>query len=70
MYEIESGIELPRVRVKHEYPYELMQVGESFYVPDGNMNLLCNYNRVKGRRLGRVYVCRKEGEGIRVWRVS
>jgi hypothetical protein len=39
-------------------------------VPGGNMNVLCNYNRTRGKKLDRKFVCRKEGDGIRVWRVA
>jgi hypothetical protein len=49
---------------------EQLQVGESFLVPAGNMNVLCNYNRINGKRLGRQFVCRKEGDAIRVWRIK
>ena len=69
MYEIDKGIALPKEKVKHNYPHEELQVGESFLVQGGNMNVLCNYNRIKGKRLDRQFVCRKEGDGIRVWRV-
>lgn len=69
MYKIDKGVALPREKVKHDYPHEQLQVGESFLVPGGNMNILCNYNRIKGRKLDRQFVCRKEGNGIRVWRV-
>lgn len=69
MYKIEKGVALPKEKVKHVYPHEDLQVGESFLVPGGNMNVLCNYNRIKGKRLDRQFVCRKEGDGIRVWRV-
>lgn len=70
MYEISKSVPLPTEKVKHNYPHEQLQVGESFLVPDGNMNVLCNYNRIKGKRLERKFVCRKEGVGIRVWRVA
>jgi hypothetical protein len=69
MYEIEKGVPLPKEKVKHNYPHEELQVGESFLVQGGNMNVLCNYNRIKGKKLDRQFVCRKEGDGIRVWRV-
>jgi hypothetical protein len=45
-------------------------VGESYFVPGGNMNVLCNYNRIRGKRLERKFVCRREGDGIRVWRIE
>ena len=69
MYEIDKSVPLPKEKVRHEYPHEQLQGGESFLVHGGNMNILCNYNRIKGKRLDRQFVCRKEGDGIRVWRV-
>lgn len=70
MYEIETGVPMPEVKVRHNYPHEALQVGESFFVPGGNMNVLCNYNRIRGKRLERKFVCRREGDGIRVWRIE
>jgi len=69
MYEIDKDVPLPKEKVKHNYPHEQLQVGESFLVMGGNMNILCNYNRIKGKKMDRQFVCRKEGDGIRVWRV-
>ena len=70
MYEIDKSVPLPKEKVRHNYPHEQLQVGESFLVPAGNMNVLCNYNRINGKRLGRQFVCRKEGDAIRVWRIK
>jgi hypothetical protein len=70
MYEITSAVPVPDGKVRHNYPYEDLQVGESFHVPGGNMNVLCNYNRIRGKRMGRKFVCRREGDGIRVWRIE
>jgi hypothetical protein len=70
MYEIDKGVPLPDEKVRHNYPHEVLDVGESFHVPGGNMNILCNYNRIRGKRLGRKFVCRREGDGIRVWRIE
>jgi hypothetical protein len=70
MYEIDKGVPLPEEKVRHNYPHEALDVGESFHVPGGNMNILCNYNRIRGKRLGRKFVCRREGDGIRVWRIE
>jgi len=57
MYEIDSYVPMPEVKVRHNYPHEALQVGESFFVPGGNMNVLCNYNRIRGKRLERKFVC-------------
>ena len=48
MYEITNSVPMPEGKVRHSYPYEDLQVGESFHVPGGNMNVLCNYNRIRG----------------------
>ena len=65
-----DGVPLPTKRVKHDYPYEQLEVGESFVVQGVGMNSLCNLNRVKGRKYGRKFVCRKDGEGVRIWRIE
>lgn len=70
MYAITKAVPIPAEKVKHNYPYDQLQVGESFHVPGGNMNVLCNYNRTRGKKLERKFVCRKEGDGIRVWRIA
>ena len=70
MYEITNSVPMPEGKVRHSYPYEELQVGESFHVPGGNMNVLCNYNRIRGKRLGTKFVRRREGDGIRVWRID
>ena len=53
MYEIDKSVPLPKEKVRHEYPHEQLQVGERFLVHGGNINILCNYNRIKGKRLDR-----------------
>ena len=70
MYAISKNVPIPAEKVKHNYPHEQLQVGESFFVPGGNMNVLCNYNRTRGRKMNRKFVGRKENDGIRVWRVE
>jgi hypothetical protein len=67
---IERGIEMPGSRVVKRYPFEGMEVGDSFYVEGVGMQVLLNANWRAGKRLGRKYVARKEGGGIRVWRAE
>jgi hypothetical protein len=70
MYEITSAVPIPAPRVRNNYPYEQLQVGESFWVPIVAMQPLCNANRRNGKRLGRRFVCRRDDGGVRVWRVE
>ena len=70
MYEITKDVPPPKPHKRYNYPYEQMQVGESFWVTGVRVADLCNANRRQSKRLGRVFVCRKEGDGIRVWRTE
>ena len=68
--EKEVGVELPRLRVVYAYPYEGMEVGDSFTVPVGARAKVLNANYRAGKRLGMKFVARTEGEVMRVWRVA
>ncbi len=67
---IESGIKIPDIRVMRKYPFEDMLVGDSFYIEGVGMQVVLNANWRAGKRLGRKYVARKEGDGVRVWRME
>jgi hypothetical protein len=69
-YEITKAVPIPEPMKRLNYPYEQLQVGESFWVPDVNVQHMCNANRRKSKSLGRTFVARKENNGIRVWRVA
>ena len=51
------------------YPYKEMVVGDSFLVPGAKLQIVCNNNWRVGKKLGMVFSDRKEGDGVRVWRV-
>jgi len=54
--------------VVYAYPYEEMEVGDSFVVPVEARAKVLNANYRAGKRLGRVFIARTEGDNIRVWR--
>ena len=64
----ESGYAIPPARVVYAYPYEEMDVGDSFVVPVEARAKVLNANYRAGKRLGRVFIARTEGETIRIWR--
>ena len=68
--EVEKGVELPRERVVYVYPYEEMEVGDSFVVPVEARQKVLNANVRAGRRLGWRFTARTEGGVLRVWRVA
>lgn len=71
---VEKGIQIPAQRVVFSYPYEDMEVGDSFVVPvlvrGKTLQNVLNANYRAGKRYGWKFCARTEGEQIRVWRVS
>ena len=66
--EVEKSVPLPEG--KKRYPYASMDVGDSFFVGDGKLQVVCNANYRASKRLGMQFIARKEAQGVRVWRVS
>lgn len=67
--EKEVGVGMPKPRVVYAYPYEEMEVGDSFVVPVVARAKVLNANYRAGRRLGWRFEARTEGNVVRVWRV-
>ena len=65
---LESGVQMPKPRVVYAYPYEEMDVGDSFCVPLEARAKVLNANYRAGKRLGRVFTAKTEGDQVRVWR--
>ena len=65
-----SKRDIPLARVVYAYPYEEMDVGDSFTVPVEARQKVMNANYRASKRLGCKYTCRTEGELVRVWRVE
>jgi len=67
---IESGVPAPKMRVVYAYPYEDMEVGDSFTVPLSARAKVLNANYRAGKRLGWVFTAKTEGDVVRVWRTA
>ena len=67
---VEKKIPLPSDKKRNSYPYKVMEVGDSFYVPEGILQIVCNANYRAKKQLGRKFIARKDKEGIRVWRTE
>lgn len=68
--QIERGIGMPKPRVVFAYPYEEMEVGDSFVVPADARAKVLNANYRASKRLGMRFQAKTEGDVIRVWRVA
>lgn len=78
-FEIEKDIPVPKRGRKHKYPFESMQVGDSFVFADPYTRAaqsrascaLCGWKKhssVEGVK-DRMYITRKVGDVLRVWRL-
>jgi hypothetical protein len=65
---VEKSVPLPEG--KKRYPYKEMEVGDSFFVGEGKLQVVCNANYRASKRLGMQFIARKEVEGVRVWRTA
>ena len=68
--EIQKGMLLPSPRVVYAYPYESMEVGDSFTVPVVARAKVLNANYMASKKLGFKFSSKSEGELLRVWRVA
>lgn len=66
--DVEKHIPLPAERKR--YPYASMDIGDSFFVQAGKMQVVCNANYRASKKLGFKFIARCEPEGVRVWRVN
>ena len=73
MFPIESGLEPPRKRKAGRpdvYPWKSMAINDSFLVPDKSYMIMAKVAYLRGKKDRREYDCVREGNGVRVWRIS
>jgi hypothetical protein len=70
MIKINKGIPVPNSRVRREYPYEIMDIGDSFHVDGASLAVVCNSNWRNGKKLGMKFIAAKDDKGVRVWRTA
>lgn len=73
-YEVETGVPLPDKHVRWKYPFEQLEVGDSFFVPNKDTTQMSALCKRAALRLGRRFVTAKfdkDGQsGVRVWRME
>lgn len=70
MYTIEKNVPVPTHPKANRFPYSELEVGDSFVVEGVKASSVYGSNYRMSKKLGRVFVGRKEGEAIRVWRTQ
>lgn len=73
-YVIEKGVPTPPPRHHGsgtiKYPFHEMEVGDSFHAPAEEAKRARLAATGWGKRNGRKFVGRKNGDGIRIWRIA
>lgn len=72
MFAIEDNIP-PPVPTKGRpqlYPYDRLEVGQSFFVPNGDYRTISTCARRWGRSNNRSFVARTINGGVRLWRTA
>jgi hypothetical protein len=71
MFTIDDDVPLPpTARSWAIYPWDQMQVGQSFEVPGGNIKSLASGAHKAGKVRGCKFVVRPTEAGCRVWRIA
>lgn len=70
MYEIEKNVPIPPSQKAGRFPYEELDVGDSFKVSGIKLQSVCNSNYRAWKKTGRKFTARQEEDGVRVWRVQ
>jgi len=71
MIRVDTDVPMPphRLAPNQRYPWHQLEVGHSFFVPNGNVkSLQCSASKRKAK--GEAYIARTVEGGVRVWRTA
>lgn len=71
-FKIEKGVPLPKKLSQNaRYPFAEMEVGDSFFIPNAKRLMTAgSISQYCTKKTGKKFSSRREGNGIRVWRIS
>lgn len=70
MYEIEDNVPLPNHLGGTAYPFDRLEIGQSFFVPNKKLSSFTALTQYYKTKLRRKFTCRTMDGGVRVWRVA
>lgn len=65
---IDKNIPIPNS--VNKYPFQDMEIGDSFYVSSITTRKFSNYRDTKWTKYGKKFTAKKENDGVRIWRIS
>lgn len=78
MYTVEKGIPVPKKRNRTIYPFQMMEIGDSFFVSCSNEKLFDTILqrifqalwRFTRKNTDKKFQTQKQDKGVRVWRIN
>lgn len=74
MIQIDKGVPVPVSYIRGRtptYPWEAMEVGDSFFVIDRKMeNFRSSCEKASIRHMPKKFICRNVDGGVRAWRIA
>ena len=70
---IEKGIPVPKTNRsdrRSKYPFGAMEVGDSFFVKNGNIRNMSRISSTHAKKMSYRFSCRTVDGGVRVWRTE
>ena len=67
---LEKQVAMPRLRTVYNYPYQAMEVGDSFTVPVADRAKVLNANYRAFKTLSIKLQAKTQGDVVRVWRTA
>jgi hypothetical protein len=70
-FKIEKNVPIAPRRLKTRYPYAILEIGDSFFVPKNTPSQMAGSRQwAQFREPMKVFTLRREGDGCRVWRIQ
>lgn len=69
-YTIEKDIPYPESSKKAKYPFQEMEIGDSFAVEKEKRNTILTSSQYWGMKLQRKFSVKRYGEAYRCWRIA
>jgi len=70
-FKIEKGIPVKVAGSSSKYPFKDMDIGDSFIIKNiSSRATLSSSIRSFSLKTGKTFITRRDGDGIRVWRIS
>lgn len=68
---IDKNVPIPeKVGRECKYPWRQMEIGDSFFIEGKRTNNMCSLIAAAGKRIGRKFISRTIGNGVRIWRIE